>query len=237
MTALYIILGIILFTVLVLALRASLVISFSRDILHMYLHVGPVKIQISPAKQKKINLKKSAKTMQGKKLSSLYDVKKKTQAEKKSGKKSAVSKLKKLVVEEGNGSDGRQMIEFIFNFLKTAALEFDKKLHISITRLHIGVDMGNAHSTAVTCGALSQSAAYLFELLDRHSVIKFKKYDSVKIFPTINNGVFNCDIFVKIHLSIGSILKSAVSIIISTFKRINSKKTNKKPDLRKDLSK
>ena len=112
MTALYIILGIILFTVLVLALRASLVISFSRDILHMYLHVGPVKIQISPAKQKKINLKKSAKTMQGKKLSSLYDVKKKTQAEKKSGKKSAVSKLKKLVVEEGNGSDGRQMIEF-----------------------------------------------------------------------------------------------------------------------------
>lgn len=237
MTALYVILGIMLFTALVLALRASLVISFSRDILHMYLRVGPVKIQISPPKQKKINFKKSAKTMQGKKLSKLYDVKKKTQAEKKNGKKSAASKLKKLVVEEGNGSDSKQMIEFIFNFLKITALEFDKKMHISIARLHIGVDMGNAHSTAVTCCVLSQSAAYLFELLDRHSVLKFKKYDSVKIFPLINNGVFDCDIFVKIYLSIGSILKSAVSIIISAFKSINSKKTdkNKKPGLRKEL--
>lgn len=224
MTALYIILGIILFVAVILTLRAAVFIKSDGVALSVFAKIGPLKFRLIPSKKKKVKIKKLSRRLRKKKLGNLYKARQSGSAEKEKKKKRPESNFRRMLSESTDGMDSRQLVQFIFELLKAAAAEFDKKLHVTLYRMDIGVDGGDAHSTAILCANLSQAASYLLEILDRHTVLKIKGDGTVRVYPVSCGGVFKCDIFVKIHLSIGSILKSALKLIWIAFNSINFKK-------------
>lgn len=216
---LYVLSAIAALIIIVLCLFASVFIKYNSDGLYVTAGIGPVKIRLAPEKKKKVNIKKLAKNLRGKKLSQAESKKKKSKDTAPKNKKRTADLLKKIVIEEGEGSDGEQIFRFMLDFLKSAAIEFDKKLHIDIYRIYVGVDRGNAHSTAVTCGVLSQSLAYTLEIIDRHTVLKIKKHNPVWVVPAANNGTSVYDISLKVKMRIGSLIGHTLKLIFNLFRK------------------
>ncbi len=237
MVFLYIVLALAALIILLLTFYLSLQISYDGLTLKVSVSAGPVKVQLAPAKKKKINIKKLSKKLKNKKLGEKKTAEAPKKQKKSKSKKSPVQKLREIISEDGEEQNGMQIVRFILDFIRRTALEFDKKMHVDIAALYVGVDMGNAHSTAVCCGILSQAAAYTVEILDSHTVLNIKCDKKIHIVPIMNGGSSVYEVDIKVKIRIGSLLRHAIHLLFGTLKIFINKKAKYKSDIRKETAK
>lgn len=143
MTAIYIILGIVLFFALILSLPVGINIRY-REELSLYLKILFVKIKIYPQDKKK-KIKKSSKK----------DKKAQTRT-------STELKEKKSEGGESLTSAIRLITEILATFFKA----FAKRLHVRLAKIHIKVATSDAARTAILYGAVCGALACLTDLLN-----------------------------------------------------------------------
>lgn len=101
----------------------------------------------------------------------------KKKAEKKAAKKAGTKKKKKRSV--------RQTVEWVLRLLNDVVFAvikcFGKHLRVDVARLRVTVATGDAAKTAITYGAVTQSAAYLFTLLSQTMHFDYTKQADVAI--------------------------------------------------------
>ncbi|MBR3964348.1 MAG: DUF2953 domain-containing protein [Clostridia bacterium] len=163
MTALYIIGGIILFIVAIMMIRGEVVISYS-DTLSVTVRVLGIPIRILPRKKKKIKIsdyspKKRAKILEKRKRD-------KAKADAKAAEKEARAKGQSTKRPLG------ETISLIKDIVSTAVKRFSKHLRVRVARLHVYVATGDAATTAILYGAISQTVAYIAALLDSTGTLR-----------------------------------------------------------------
>ncbi len=175
MTGLYVFLGIVLFFVFILSLKANVILEFD-DELRVVLRVLCFNIVLAPAKEKKpIGLKDYTFEKHQKRLRGNYQkyVKKQEKKEKKKVKKDAakaVKKEKKKAEKDLPKKPKRSILDWVNiagAVIGALFSKFAKRLHIKVARLNIKVATGDAASTAIMYGAIIQSVSYIIEILDR----------------------------------------------------------------------
>lgn len=169
MLALYIIGGIILFIVAIMMIRGEVVISY-RDTLSITVRVLGIPIRILPRKKKKIKIsdyspKKRAKIEEKRKRDK---AKADAKAAEKKRKKEAAKAAEKEARAKGQSTKRPlgETISLIKDIVGTAVKRFSKHLRVRVARLHVYVATGDAASTAILYGAISQTVAYIAALLD-----------------------------------------------------------------------
>jgi hypothetical protein len=165
MTALIVLGCILLFFIFLLSIKVKIIISYSDEIA-LTVRILGLKIKILPAKSKKgphsMSEKKAAKIkkkLRAKKLKKNEAARKKA-AKKEEEKQNKTQKPKKTLPE----------ILYIIDLVRTLAAKviktFFKHLRIDITKLKIVVATGDAATTAIAYGAITQSINLLFPILE-----------------------------------------------------------------------
>ncbi len=176
MLALYIIGGIILFIAALMMIRGEVVISYG-EALGIKVRILGIPIKILPKKEKKIRI-------------SDYSPKKRAKMKKKQLKKQAKANAKatkkKLRKEQHTAAKTEkrpiaETLSMIKDIVGTAVKRFSKHLRVRIARLHIHVATGDAASTAILYGVVSQSVAYIAALLDSAGTLRFPVRSDVDI--------------------------------------------------------
>ncbi len=113
----------------------------------------------------------------------------------------------------------REMLPFLLAILDTIP-GFLGRMECVIHRLHITVGGDDAAQTAIHFGILSQSAAYLLEILDCRTRLQSLSNDALRICAdyTAPRTVYNVDFTLTIRL--GSILHTGCELIGACIRRI-----------------
>lgn len=153
--ALFVILGILAFLLLLLFAYLRIHISYRNQSFFLYMQIGPILYKVPL--QKKPKYRSLAKQLRGKKLSAPFD-----KNEKKQGKKEKKNVLNEL-------QEDLALTEFL-STLKDISIRlanrYAKKLHIKVEQLHITVGGSSPAATGIAYGVVAQSTAYLLEFLD-----------------------------------------------------------------------
>ncbi len=175
MLALYVIGGIILFIFAVMMIRGEVVISYS-DALSITVRVLGIPIRILPRKKKKIKIsdyspKKRAKIEEKRKRDK---AKADAKAAEKKRKKEAAKAAEKEARAKGQTTKRPlgETVSLIKDVVSTAVKRFSKHLRVRVARLHVYVATGDAASTAILYGAISQTVAYIAALLDSTGTLR-----------------------------------------------------------------
>jgi len=201
MTALYIIGGILLLFIGIGFLRATVTIEYNDDVA-LSVKVLFFNIKILPKKKKKPldyskfsakKLRKLLKKQEEKeKKKAIKKAKKKAKKAKKkaakkeakAAKKAADKKLRRRdpeaffkhqAEEKAKKRSLSDILSLIKAVLEVVVTRFRKHFRIKITRIRINVATGDAAKTAVMYGVISQSVAYILEILDRSMNVKYAK--------------------------------------------------------------
>lgn len=196
MTALVVIGCIILFFVFILCLKATITVEYKNEVT-LYVKVLFIKIRILPSKKKKsgphsMSDKKAEKIKA--KLLAKKEKKKKKKQEKKSAKLAEKHKKKKSL------SDILDIMSLAKDILSRVIKIFFSHLKVKIARLKIKVATGDAASTAIAYGLISQAAMYLFTLLSPLDGLTFPREKDTEIVCDYLSDEMEIDL--KISLSI-----------------------------------
>ncbi len=226
MTAIYIIGGICLFLFAVCMIRAEAVISFDGEF-GLTVRAAGIPIRILPKKQKKIRLRDYTPRAveRRRKKEEKRAAKKERRAAKKEAKKAKGASGKK----EKKKTDVLATVRLIAAAVKTAVSRFGKHLRVRVARLHLAVATGDAASTAILYGAVSQTVAYTAALLDSTSTLKNPAKSDVRIYADYLSEKTSADIEIGFSLRVWQLLdilfRSGFSIIRQMI-RANAEKNN-----------
>lgn len=167
MTALIVLGCILLFFLLLFSLKATFCIAYNGETV-MYVKVLFLKIKILPKKKKRGPFSMSARKAEKikKKLEKKADKKRKKAIEKKKKKQEKKDAEKNTPTEKKSLSEISDMIKAVTDIVKTVTKTFFGHLKIKVVRLHLNVATGDAATTAIAYGAISQATFYLCELLE-----------------------------------------------------------------------
>ncbi len=196
MTALIVIGCIILFFVFILCLKATITVEYKNEVA-LYVKVLFIKTRILPSKKKKsgphsMSDKKAEKIKA--KLLAKQEKKKKKKQEKKSAKLAEKHKKKKSL------SDILDIISLVKDILAKVIKIFFSHLKVKVAKLKIKVATGDAASTAIAYGLISQAAMYLFTLLSPLDGLTFPREKDTEIVCDYLSDEMEIDL--KISLSI-----------------------------------
>lgn len=170
---LFILLGVILLTVLLLSLKYAVEITYTEDgELRVRFKLLFFRYTIHPRKKKKINPKKYTRKKQAKRLEKARLKKEKHEKEHKP-KPSAQKKKKKRSI--------LGIIRFSLYLLKRIPPKFFRLFGIDIAHLHIRVACDDAAKTAIRYGYVSQTVAYLLALLSERTRLSRRSHKRTKV--------------------------------------------------------
>ena len=217
MTAIYIIGGICLFLFAVCMIRAEAVISFDGEF-GLTVRAAGIPIRILPKKQKKIRLRDYTPRAveRRRKKEEKRAAKKERRAAKKEAKKAKGASGKK----EKKKTDVLATVRLIAAAVKTAVSRFGKHLRVRVARLHLAVATGDAASTAILYGAVSQTVAYTLKNPAKSDVRIYADYLSEKTSADIEIG-FSLRVWQLLDI----LFRSGFSIIRQMI-RANAEKNN-----------
>ena len=167
MVALYIIGGIVLFFAFILSLKATVTVAY-RDEVALSVRVLFFKIRILPAKEKKagphsMSRKQAAKI---KKKLRAKQQKKADAKQKKAEKKAAKKEIPKEDKKKMTLPDILDILSLVRKLLVKVVKTFFGHLRINVVRLKIRVATGDAATTAIAYGAITQAVNLLFPVLE-----------------------------------------------------------------------
>mgnify|MGYP003295803849 CR=1 FL=1 len=238
MIALYILLGLVVLIALILSLNVEISYRLKGKIFSLWLRVGPVKIKLLPSKKKRINYKKLAKKLRGRKISEIKFARKK---KKQSGKELDIKelfsdlRLDKMIDEISKSAKNPELVKIILMSVKEFALKFKTKLHTTVDHLVIKVDEKDAAKTCIRVGIITQAVSYLLEFLDCFTNMKALKENSVAVIPSFDDSGYEFYIDGKFRLRIGTLLTSFISAAFKSAAAASNE--NNTSVIRKDIKK
>ncbi len=165
---------ILLFFVFIFSLRARITVEYNDEI-RLSVKVLFIKIGILPKKQKKKSSPRSMSKKKAQKIRAQLEKKaeKKRQKELEKQKKKQQKKQQKDA-EKKQGkkkkklslSDILGLVKMATDVLRTVVTTFFSHLRVDVARCHIKLALGDAATTAIAYGAVSEAAVKLFEALD-----------------------------------------------------------------------
>ena len=212
--ALYIILGIIAFFVLIFTVRVRVTIDMA-DKMRLWVSVLGIKINILPKKPKKYKirnytLKKIAKrdakkAAKEKKKAEAKALKKKKKAEAKKAKKESASKLTK---EERKASSPAipELIKLLSNTLGFFFPGIFAKFHFHVARIKLRIGGPDAAKIALTYYAVSNALGPVLSFIDKHSNLHGMRRAEIEIIPDYLSEEIQADIKIGFSTSLGAML-------------------------------
>jgi len=184
----------------------------------VFLRILFFKIPLYPSKEKKVNTKKFSirkfRKMRRREEAKLRKKKAKQPAKKSEG------KPKKKLSETVSG-----ILDLIKNVVLKTIKKFGKHLRIEVLKLHIKIASDDAAKTAILYGTISQSVAYILEILSR--VVRTKKpSESVIVQPDFVAQKSAADILIVFKLRTWHIFSVALTAAMSYI--TNSSNSSKK---------
>ena len=223
MIALYIIGGMLLFFVFILSLKATVTVAY-RDEVALSVRVLFLKIRILPKKEKKKGphamsekqaqkIKKKLRKKQQKKA----EAKQKKQ-EKKQAKKEAPKEKKKKSL-----ADILDMIVLIRTLLAKIIKTFFGHLRIDIVRLKIRVATGDAATTALAYGTVTQAVNLLFPVLEKTKNFSTPKKRDIDIVADFAGEEMEADVEFSFSLRVWHLFHAAFAALGSAIKHFVKK--------------
>ncbi len=179
MTALIVIGSILLFFALILSLKGTLTVAYNGEI-EMFVRVLFIKIKILPSK-KKGKGPHSMSEKKAKKIKQRLEAKKEKKRLKKKQKSDKKKSAKQAPKEKKSLSEILGIISTVKSIVGVVTKRFFGHLKVKVARLKITVATGDAASTAIAYGAVSQAAMYLYELLEPLKGFTFPKENQTEI--------------------------------------------------------
>lgn len=216
----WIVLGcILLFFIFLLSLKAVITIGYS-DGITLTIRVLFFKIKILPKKEKKkgphsMSASKAQKIR--KKLVKKEKAKREKKAQKALQKKQAPPKPKKSVAEI------LDLIAMVRKLVAAVVKCFFKHLRIDIARLKIKIATGDAASTAIAYGAVTQAVNVLFPLLEPIKNFGLPETTELDIQPDFLSESSEMDILLSFSLRVWHVFDIAFSALGAFFKHKFSK--------------
>lgn len=229
MTALIIIL---LFFVLLLSLKATVTVVYNGEV-GLYIKVLFIKIKILPKGKKKKGphsmSKKKAERIK-KKLDKKAE-KKRLKAEEKARQKQLKKELEqKEPPQKKSLSDVLDIIQMITDIVKTVTKSFFKHLRIDMARCHVNIATGDAATTAIAYGAISEAVFYLYRLLEPLKGFSLPDTQDISINADYLSDSTTADIKVSFSIRVWHVLHvafAALGRLIKHLVKMKSKKANK----------
>lgn len=202
--------------ILLLHLRVRLAIRYEDD-LSVSLKILCFNIPLFPKVQKKLKHKDYSVKKLRKRQKKLEN--KKAKKEKKSAEKQQKPKkeLKKTITEA---------LELIKIVLEYVMPPFGKYFKLEILKLKIKVGTSDPAKTAVTYGVVSQSVAYIIELLSNITNVDVKKQNSIQVSADFLSEKTDADINIILNLKVWHSISLAFKFCMG-FLKTRSKKTTK----------
>jgi len=139
---------------------------------------------------------------------------------KKLKKEQAAQKKEEAKANAGEHDSDQDILDKISGILELVELVLDElprlfgRFHCRISRLHVIVGGKDAAATAKNFGILSQSAAYLLEILDNKTHLKKPKNGSIVVKADFLRDKTDFDIDFILQVRVGSILHTGISLLI-----------------------
>ncbi len=233
MTGLIVFLCILLFFAFILSLRAKITVEYSGEV-RLSVKVLFLNIKILPSKKKKkgpqsMSRKKADKIKEGlkKKARKKYEksqAKKKKKQEKKELAKKHPEQKKKLSL-----SEILDIITMAKDILATVVKTFFGHLRVDLARMHINLALGDAATTAIAYGAVSQAALYLYEILEPLDGIDMPNVKDASINADFIGESTTVDIKVSVSLRVWHVFHvafAALGKLIKHLVKMKAKKSN-----------
>ncbi len=205
MTGLIVFACIVLFFVFLLSLKATVTIMYSGEV-RLFVKVLCFKINILPAKEKKRKQSLSAK--QAAKIRLKRTKKEKKKKEKKKQKNQAKLE-KKQAIEEGTVQKKKMspgeildLISLVVNLLKKVIGKFFGHLRIKVARIRLVIATGDAATTAITYGAVTQGINVIFPLLEGIKNFKLNRNADIYVATDFASEEMQIDICVSLSLRV-----------------------------------
>ncbi|MBQ9085938.1 MAG: DUF2953 domain-containing protein [Clostridia bacterium] len=165
MTALWIFVGIILFFSFLLSLKATVTICYSDEVV-LFVKVLFLKIKILPKKEKPWKS-----TMSASKAKKIREARKKKAAKKQEADKAKAVKKEQKKKEKASKpkksmAEILDLVQLVCRLVAAVIHRFFHHLRIDVARLKVRVATGDAATTAVAYGAVTQSINVLFPLIE-----------------------------------------------------------------------
>ena len=222
MIALYIIGGILLFFVFILSLKATVSIAY-RDEVILSVRVLFLKFRILPKKEKKGPHSMSEKKAQKIKNKLRKKQEKKAEAKKKKQEKKAAKKEVAKDKPKKSLSDILDMITLVRTLLAKVIKTFFGHLRIDLVRVKIRVATGDAATTAIAYGAITQAVNLLFPLLDSTKTVSTPKSRDVDIVADFIGEEMEADIQISFSLRVWHVFHVALTALFTAIKHFVKK--------------
>ena len=222
-----------LFLTFLLSLKATVTIAYCGEVT-LFVKVLFIKIKILPAKKKKYPQSISAKKMRKwrEKQEKKEAKKKLKKAEKKAAKEQKKEEKKKAkaegTVKKEKKSAGEilDIVSLVANLLKQVICKFFGHLRIKIARIRLKIATGDAATTAITYGAVTQAINVLFPIIDGIKTVKTPVNKDIDISADFCSDETEIDIEVSFALRVwhlfhvlGAALGQLIKYIFKTVKR------------------
>lgn len=111
-------------------------------------------------------------------------------------------------------SDLLEMLVILRDLLEVIAKHSKKHLRVELTRIYIRVSGGDAANTAILYAVVTQSTAYIIELLSHFTDLKVKKHNSIAVEPDFINRGNEAKIRIVLSMRLWQILSLLLSSLI-----------------------
>ena len=211
---------ILLFFIFLLTLKATITLEYNSD-LSLTLRILFIKIDLLGSKKKKYKQSMSArKAKRIRKKLRKKALKKRGKAEdKKEGEKGKEKKKRSF-------GDILDIVTLVTGIAKTVIAKTFGHLRLKMTRVRIKIGTGDAATTAITYGAVSQSINVLFALLSEVKRVKLPEPDDIDVCADFLAEKSDIDIKISFSLRVWHVIHIACAALSKLVKRMidNEKK-------------
>ena len=224
---------ILLFFVFLLTLKATVTIVYAGEV-QLFLRVLFFNIKLVPAKKKKYKRSMSAKKAQ--KIKDRDAKKKAKKLAKKEEKKQAKEEEKKAIakgeVKKEKKSPGEilDLVSLVANLIKQVVGKFFGHLTIKLARIRLKIATGDAATTAITYGAVTQAINLLFPVLDNIRTVKTPNAKQIEVLADFCSEESEIDIKISFGLRVWHIFHvafAALGELIKYFFKSMKRKSDK----------
>lgn len=136
-----------------------------------------------------------------------YTPEKLSKRKKKERPKSVSQRLRDVATNEAKGKpDIVYILKFILNLLRTFAQHYAKKFKVKILKFNISVATGDAASTAILYGTVSQAASYLIEFLDNNTALTVPRTAKINVASDFCGDETQIDIKMEVFIHLRRVL-------------------------------
>ena len=214
-------------------LRAEVIISYA-DELGLTVKVLCIPIRILPKKEKKVRLrdysvKKRAKKDAADKEAAQKKARKKADKKRKKEEEKARKKELKASGKAPPETPITETVSKILGVVKVAVSRFGRHLRVRIARLHVSVATGDAASTAILYGVISQSVCYIAALLDSTSTLRYPARSDVDVHADFLSETTRADVEIGFSIRVWQVFDIGIRSGFAFFKGGSGNKNKARP--------